>query len=73
MKNVEKPLKNLQKYRKIVKNDEKFGKIVKNVKKPEKTSKKILICQKRRKHGKTIKMSETGKKLPKISKNRLKC
>ena len=35
--------------------------------------KKIEIRQKGRKHGKTIKMSKTGKKLPKISKNRLKC
>ena len=48
-------------------------KVVKNVKKQENTSKKIEIRQKGRKHGKTIKMSKTGKKLPKISKNRLKC
>ena len=39
----------------------------------KKRLKKIEIRQKGRKHGKTIKMSKTGKKLPKISKNRLKC
>ena len=48
-------------------------KIFKNVKKQEKTSKKNEIRRKDPKNGKTIKMSKTGKKLLKISKNRLKC
>ena len=59
-KNVEKPVGNRQKYRKIVKNVEKLGKNRQKCQKTGKTVKKIEIRQRGRKHRKTIKMSKTG-------------